>query len=258
MILIFYALRRELSGLRKRISQRVPLGPGLRGFKGRIGTEEIYLVATGIGIAQARESARRALQTLPPPRMVISTGVAGALAPGLRAGDLVIADRLLMEGSQDSSFDEIARLAPDAAQSVQDTLRRAGLTCSTGALLTAKRVLANAEAKGSAYGRTGAIAVDMESAAIAAEFAVSAVPFVCIRAVIDEAGDEIPGAELPDETGRVAPLKAAAYFLKNPGALARVPTMLRNLSRATFAIAAALEALCLDAAGRDARPTGSD
>jgi len=50
VILIFYALRRELSGLRKRIAQRAPLGPGLRGFKGRIGTEEIFLVATGIDI----------------------------------------------------------------------------------------------------------------------------------------------------------------------------------------------------------------
>jgi adenosylhomocysteine nucleosidase len=256
MILIFYALRREVSGLRKRISRRVPLGSGMRGFRGRIGTEEIFLVATGIGIAQAREPARRALRLLPLPRIVISTGVAGALAPDLRAGDLVIADRLLMEGNHDSSFDEIARMTPDAVQSVRDTLRRAGLTCSTGAVLTARRVLASADAKRSAYTRSGALAVDMESAVIAAEFAPSAVPFVCIRAVIDEADEDLPGAELPDETGHVAPLKAALYFLKNPSALALVPTMLRNLSRATASISSALEALCLDTSGSDARPTG--
>jgi adenosylhomocysteine nucleosidase len=244
VILIFYALRRELSGLRKRISQRAPLGPGLRGFKGRIGTEEIYLVATGIGIAQARESARRALQTLPPPRMVISTGVAGALAPNLRAGDLVIADRLLMEQNPDSSFEEVARLSPAIERSLHDVLGRAGLAVSTGALLTAGWLLAGAEAKRAAFGRTGAIAVDMESAALAVEVAGAGLPFVCVRAVMDEATDEIPGAELPDATGHIAPLKAAAYFIRNPGALAAVPATLRKLGRATASIALAMEALC--------------
>ncbi len=58
MILIFYALRRELSGLRKRISQRAPLGPGLRGFKGQIGTEGIFLMATGIGIVNCANMKR--------------------------------------------------------------------------------------------------------------------------------------------------------------------------------------------------------
>lgn len=247
MILVFYALRRELSGLRRRIANRSPLAPGLRGFKGRIGSEEVFLVATGIGIARARESARRALQMLPQPRMVISTGVAGALAPGLKAGELVLAGRLMIETGDDSDFEETSRLAPDTAKSIQETLHCGGLACSIGTLLTVRRVLAGAEAKGAAYARSGALAVDMESAAIAAELAGSAAPFVCLRAVMDEADDEIPGAELPDETGYVSPLKAAAYFLKNPTALAQVPAMLRNLSRATSKIALGLEALCTNA-----------
>jgi adenosylhomocysteine nucleosidase len=246
MILIFYAFRRELSGLRKRIADRVPLPTGLRGFKGHIGDEEICLVATGIGVAQARESARRALQTLGRPRLVISTGVAGALAPDLRAGDMVIADRLLLEESPDSSFVEVARMAPDGERSVRDALGRTGLTIATGPLLTAGWLLAGVEAKRAAFGRTGAIAVDMESAVLAAEIAGAGIPFVCVRAVMDEAGDEIPGAELPDATGHVAPLRAAAYFIRNPAALAGVPATLRKLSRATASIAAALEALCIE------------
>ncbi len=246
MILIFYAFRRELSGFRKRITERAPLREGLRGFKGRIGNEELFLVATGIGIAPARESARRALQTLGRPRLVISTGVAGALAADLRAGDIVVADRVLLEESPDSSFVEVTRLAPGIERSVRDTLGRTGLTVATGALLTAGWLLAGVEAKRAAFGRTGAIAVDMESAVIAAEIAGAGIPFVCVRAVMDEAGDEIPGAELPDASGHVAPLKAAAYFIKNPAALAGVPATLRKLSRATTAIASALEALCIE------------
>ena len=271
MILVFYALRRELGGVRKRIGNRCALDQGMRGFSGRLRGEDIFLVATGIGIAQAREAARRALQTLPQPRLVISTGVAGGLSPDLRAGDLVIADRLLLESEDDSrdsgraglhadsaprsaglragsfSFglmEELARTAPDTIQFVRMALRRAGLEAAVGPILTARRVLSSAAAKQQAYARTGAIAVDMESAVIAAEVAVAGFPFICVRAVIDEAHHEIPGADLADESGRVAPLSAAAYFLKHPSAIAQVPAILKNLRRATASIAAALEALC--------------
>lgn len=246
MILIFYAVRRELGGLRKRIRERAPLGDGLRGFKGRIGNQEVVLVATGIGPAQGREAARRAMRTLPRPRLVISTGVAGGLAPHLRAGDLVIADRVLMERPQDSILEEVARAPSDLVRAVEDALGRAGLPVSTGALLTVDRVLASAGAKHAAFRRSGAIAVDMESAAIAAEAAAAGLPFICVRAVIDGVDDEIPGAELPDATGHVAPLRAAAYFLSRPSALMQVPAILRHLTRATASIAAALETLCVE------------
>jgi adenosylhomocysteine nucleosidase len=244
MILVFYALRRELGAVRKRIRNRRALDQGLRGFSGRLGGEDIFLVATGIGIAQAREAARRALQTQPHPRLVISTGLAGGLSPELRAGDLVIADRLLLEESPDSSLREVGRLSPGIETAVRNALGRTGLTVSTGPLLTAGWLLAGVEAKRAAFERSGAIAVDMESAVLAMEVAAAGLPFVCVRAVMDEAEDEIPGAELPDATGHVAPLKAVAYFIRNPAALTGVPATLRKLARAAASIASALEALC--------------
>jgi adenosylhomocysteine nucleosidase len=247
MILIFYAFRRELSDFRKRIANRAALPAGLRGFKGRIGDHDIFLVATGIGVAQARESARRALRMLGRPRLVISTGVAGALAPDLKAGNIVIANPLLLEESRDSGCVEVARLSPGIEQTVRDTLGRTGLTvATTGPLLTAGWLLEGADAKHAAFGRTGAIAVDMESAALATEVTGAGIPFLCLRAVMDEADDEIPGAELPDATGHIPPLKAAAYFIMNPAALAAIPATIRKLNRATAAIAVALEVLCIE------------
>jgi adenosylhomocysteine nucleosidase len=248
MILVFYALRREVGDLRKRIADRSALAEGLRGFKGRIGGEDIALIATGIGVEQARRAARLALQMIPQPRMVISTGVAGGLAPELQAGDLVIADRMLLESSGDGVVTEVTRIAPEMMRFARAALRRAGLNAASGALLTARRVMASAAAKHDAYLRSSATAVDMESAAIAEELASACWPFVCVRAVIDGVDDEVPGADLPDEFGHVAPLKAVAYFVKNPSALAQVPATLKNFRRATVAIAAAMEALC---AGND-------
>ena len=216
-----------------------------------MGDEDLALVATGIGIGAAREAVRHALQMLPPPRLVISTGVAGGLRPELNAGDLIIAERLLLEAEDGSaSAIPVEPAAPslaaarDCVLSAQDALHRAGLPVAVGPLLTARRVLASAAAKREASQRTGAIAVDMESAVIAQEVAAAGYPFVCVRAVIDEAHHEIPGADLTDQTGRVAPLAAASYFIRNPMALAQVPALLKKLRRATISIAAALEALC--------------
>ncbi len=247
MIVVFYALRRELGALRKRIVNRCALGEGLRGFKGELHGEEVVMVATGIGITRAREAARRALQMLPSPRLVISTGVAGGLSPELKAGDLVIADPLLIE-TESGGYEEAARIAPATIELARAALGRRGVNAAAGPMLTARRVLSSAQAKGQAYARCGAIAVDMESAAIALEMAGCGAPFICIRAVIDEAGDEIPG-ELAGQSGEVSPLKAAAYFVRNPAALARVPAILKNLSRATASIAAALSALCSPGGG---------
>lgn len=243
MILIFYALRRELAHVRKRIENRFALGEGLRGFGGRIGGEDVIMLATGIGIAQARATARRALQVLPTPRMVISTGVAGGLAPQLRAGDLVIADRLLMESDGTGAFESV-NVEAEIVQLAHGAMRRAGLTAAAGPMLTARRVLSSVADKREAHRRSGALAVDMESAAIAAEMAPGAAPFLCVRAIVDAASDELPGAELAEESGQVPMLKAAAYFLRNPSALTQVPLILKNMGRSTAAIAAALEALC--------------
>jgi adenosylhomocysteine nucleosidase len=243
MILIFYALRRELGHVRRRIENRSALGNGLRGFRGRIGGEDVTMVATGIGIAQARATARHALQVLPQPRMVISTGVAGGLAPELRAGDLVLANRFLMESSDDGGFESVTVTA-EAVQSAHDALHRAGLTAAAGPMLTARRLLSSAAGKRGAHARSGALAVDMESAAIALEMARCTPPFVCVRAIIDAASDELPAAELAEESGEVSMLKAAAYFLKNPSALTQVPAIMKNMGRATAAIASALQALC--------------
>src|SRR6202044_432479 len=113
---------------------------------------------------------------------------------------------------------------------------------STGAILTSNRVFTVAE-KRSAKESTGAIAVDMETAAIAAEAGARGLPFVAIRAVLDEVDDEVVGAAMADEDGNVRPLAATSYLLRNPAAILKLPQMMRNLSRATASIADALSAI---------------
>jgi adenosylhomocysteine nucleosidase len=97
----------------------------------------------------------------------------------------------------------------------------------------------------------------METAAIAAQAAARGIPFVAIRAVLDEVDDEIVGAAMADQDGKVRPLVATSYLIRNPATILKLPRLIRNLSRATTAIADALTAIAYDgevpAAARRAR-----
>jgi adenosylhomocysteine nucleosidase len=243
-LLIFYAFARELAHFRRRLEARSALEvEGLHGLHGRLGEADLTLIATGMGTTRARETARRALEAFPGTKLVISAGVAGALSEGLRPGDLVVADRLMLGGRESSSAAHILPLDPGQVRAAEQALRAAGLRFATGAMLTAGRVLADGAAKRVAKEQSGAIAVDMESAVLGLEAAAHGMPFVCVRAVLDAIDDEIPAAELGGADGQVRPLAAASFLVRHPATLLKLPRLMRNLSRATASLADALDAL---------------
>ncbi len=244
LILIFYAFAREISPLKRRLKNRFPLNlKGLNGFRTRTERGEVAFVATGIGLKRSKAIARQALSALPETRLVIGTGVIGALSGGLRPGDVVIADRAMRARTDSAHPEHVVAVDAETLEYCERTLHAAGLASSTGAILSSLRVIPNAEEKRAAKRHSGAIAVDMESAAIAGEAAARGIPFAIVRTVIDSLEDEIFGAEMADEEGRVKPLAAANYLVRNPGAVLKIPWMIRNLALATRALADAIDAL---------------
>jgi adenosylhomocysteine nucleosidase len=240
VILIFYAFARELGPFRRRVSARAPIAlGGLRGFRGRLGMAEVVCVATGLGVGRARDCARRAMELLAPD-LVIATGVAGALVDEVQPGTLILADRLVLEG--DGTPATITVPAVDLALFAV-VMDAAGVPFTSATVLTSAQILHDGPAKRAARARTGAMAVDMESAAIAAEAASRGLRFGCVRAVLDRVDEEVVGAELAGPEGEVRPLAAAAFVLRNPGAIAALARMMRALNRATASLADALEAL---------------
>jgi adenosylhomocysteine nucleosidase len=105
---------------------------------------------------------------------------------------------------------------------------------------------------------TGAIAVDMETAAIAAEANARGLPFLAIRAVLDEVDDEVVGAAMADGAGNVRPLAATWYLIRNPATMLKLPRVIRNLSRATASIADALTAVAHEGSIPRATKRGRD
>jgi len=244
MILIFYAFAREAAVFKRRLTSRTALGiDGLRGFRGRLGSAEIVGVATGLGIPRAADAARRALQSFTAADLVIATGLAGALSEELQSGDLVLADRLILDGEGASLAPVMIEISPADLARFSSVLTAHPLHFATGSILSASRILKDGAAKRDARARTGALAVDMESAAIAAEAHRCGLRFACVRAVLDTVDEEIVGAELAGPDGEVRPLAAAGFVLRNPAAVVGLARMMRSLNRATAALANALEAL---------------
>ena len=259
MILLFYAFAREIAPFKRRLHHRDPLAlEGLDGFRAEIGGKEFALVGHGIGHKRATETARRAFDLIPNAELVIGTGVVGALSGGLKPGDLVLCDRTIMMHGDGRVDDQVIAISAEHLRAIGSSLATAGIAYSTGAILTSHRVLATGAEKRRAKESTGAIAVDMETAAVAAEATARGLPFVAIRAVLDEVDDEIFGAEMADENGKVKPLAATSFLLRNPATMLKLPRMIRNLSRATAAIADALMAIAHEGQDPAATKRGRD
>lgn len=247
MIVIGCAFKGELAALKTHLfdssnAAAAPLDDDLKGYLGRCRNNEIALVMTGIGMRRAREATRLALKRWPTPEFILSTGVAGALSPELAIGAIILADSVMTCHFETGLPEHILEVGHKQRDVIAAALASAGKSASTGAIFTSRKPLTTVAAKSRAAELSGAVAVDMESAAIALEAATRGVPYVCLRSILDLASEDVMGAELADEDGRVRPLAAARAIVTNPAILTSGIRLMRNLRVATKAMGEAVEA----------------
>lgn len=160
-------------------------------------------------------------------------GVAGALAPGVRNGTLLCPACVIDERGNDY------HPTPAWREALQQCLAASSLPfMAGGSLLSLPQPLLDAGAKMAMRQRHMAVAVDMESAAVAAVASERKLPFVVLRAIIDEHDDDIPAALQAgiDAWGRPRPLNMLALLGRHPGLLAHVPGLSRRMRGATRAL----------------------
>ncbi|GAA3081401.1 hypothetical protein GCM10010464_51840 [Pseudonocardia yunnanensis] len=129
------------------------------------------VVRTGFGPRRSRAAAHRIAAG--GARPVLVAGVAGALDARLRPGDLVVADEVRGDGVEPVMVPSAVPLAA--------ALRRVGLRVHVGPVFSSPSVVDGD--RRSELARTGALAVDMESAWLAD--AAAGGPFAVVRAVVD-------------------------------------------------------------------------
>jgi adenosylhomocysteine nucleosidase len=173
---------------------------------------DVLLAVSGVGPERARRAAEALLAR--GAAALASWGSAGGLDPAVAVGALCLPRSVLAAGGQ--AFDA------DPAWHARLAARLAGLPLSTGALLESARVLATAAEKQAAFEASGALAVDMESASVAAAARAAGCPFLAVRAVSDAARMRVPHASLRafDAEGRLRLGGLALALARRPGDLA--------------------------------------
>ena len=223
---ILFALGRESRDFRRefRRQQRFPGAPCRARFHGPSWLS-VLLLETGVGA----EHTQRALDWLfaPPvmegvpyrPQLVLAAGFAGALKADLRVGDVVLASEVV-----DSTGKGYATTWPEElpAGPWQPSLHQ-------GRLLTMPRLVATPVEKLRLAEEHGALAVDMESAVIAAACSKRAIPFGCVRVISDDATTSLSPrlVELLSRC-RVSPWRFAGAFMRSPALLLEMMRLARH------------------------------
>jgi len=180
---------------------------------------------------------------------LLSFGMAGGLDPALRAGDVVLpAEVVTPQGGV------YATAAQWRAQLYEAARRSGGVSC--GRLLTSDAPVLAPSAKAALFRECGAVAVDMESAAVAQVARGVGLPFMVLRAVIDAAAAGVPQAVLAGSaaaTGETSALRLLAALARRPrelGALLPLLNAYRVARRAlrTLATSGALQPPIVSAA----------
>lgn len=174
-ILLLAAMKQELAPLRAQLAR-----------------SHLRLAVTGIGEHRAAEAVRRLAASDGDLDLIVSTGCCGGLVPCATAGHIVIPQQVLrLEGEQVTPVPP-----PDArwAGLARAACQQLGLEHSSGSLVTVRRGLATPEGKRACHDATGAVAVDMETAAIGEAAARLGLPFLSIRVVLDTVEERLPDA----------------------------------------------------------------
>ena len=208
-----------------------PVGAG-----GSISLRKGWVVqVSGVGPGRARVAAERLLEA--GATTLISWGSAAGLVPELLPGSLVLPKTIIGDN----------HVVYSADATWQDSLLRrlrGHLEVHQGPLAESLTVLRDYEEKAALSRRTGAVAADMESAAVAAVAHKAGIPFLSIRAVADPVDMAVPlcAPIAVDEFGRLRPCRLLKELIKHPIQLLPLARLGRcfHAARATLSMVAPL------------------
>ena len=196
---------------------------------GIVNGNEALLVANGIGHSRAAAATKAAVAAFHPDA-VVSTGFCGALSPKLQIADIVMATQVVAQGGAYPA--QTPQAISNAVHGGSPTPDPRPLT--PGSVVSISYIAQTAEQKRELASK-GPIAVEMEAAGVAAEASLRSLPFYCVRAVTDLAGETMANdfnkALRPD--GHFATMSILRVALLNPAN--RLPELIRLRKRCMLA-----------------------
>jgi adenosylhomocysteine nucleosidase len=234
---VVFALRRESAPFVRLfpVQQRFPGAPCRARFCGPSWLT-VLVLETGVGPSCARRAldwllTAPLLDNVPyRPKLVVSAGFCGALRPGYRAGDVVLADEVIA----DDARWPVPWPGELAAGEWHPPLHRDRLLCLP-------RLVGAVADKQALAAQHGAGVVDMESAEVARACLTGRVQFGCVRAVSDDCETPLsPQLVACLDGGRVAPWRLLATTAASPGLVPELWRLARQTRHAATQLALAL------------------
>jgi adenosylhomocysteine nucleosidase len=186
----FWEVRAVEAAFRAGIERRIDGMPVLVFTAGPRESREYWLVQTGVGPEKAGLAAARLLGHQPF-SLAVSTGFACALITAEVGALLAGRDVVRVGGLGEDAFQaiEVSGIERDTVMALVEGAKPAG---HVGRFVSTDYIVGSASEKRRFAHSTGAIGLDMESAALAAEAQRAQVPFVIIRTASDLLDEDLP------------------------------------------------------------------
>ncbi len=177
---------------------------------GRYDEIRIAIVETGLGFARARR-ATQAMLDAHTPLWVLSTGFSGALRPEMKIGHIVMADSIVDTHGQELKVD--LKMPADPEQGLH-----------VGRLVNTDEIVQTVAEKQRLSQEFDAVAVDMESLAVAQICQERGIRFLAVRVISDDLS-----ADLPDEVRTVIGTSGSARLGAALGAMWKRPGSIKEM-----------------------------
>ncbi|WP_417848144.1 5'-methylthioadenosine nucleosidase [Thalassoglobus sp.] len=177
---IVCALHLEASPLLDRLNpSRNQSGNGLKYHDCALDEIRVIVVEGAVGYELAAQAAHALIDAVQP-SWILSAGLSGALIEKMAIGDLVVGNSLIRQSGRDEIAQQLG---------MQSDPKR---HLHVGKLCTADHIVRTREEKRELNERTQAIAVDMESHAVAQVCKDRNTGFIAIRAISDDMSEDLP------------------------------------------------------------------
>jgi adenosylhomocysteine nucleosidase len=170
---------------------------------------EKIIKVSGVGPVRAKRAAEALIEK--GATALLSWGTAGGLKGDLSPGDLILPFKVLLTSNVIYPVDVRWH------DRLKNRLRK-HMNIHTGSIIQSPTTISAASEKHSLYRKHGAIAVDMESTAVAQVAKASSVPFIAIRAITDSVHMTIPKCVLnaTDEFGNIYSFRFLKRLFRHP------------------------------------------
>jgi adenosylhomocysteine nucleosidase len=231
MIALLGAFGQEIADLRRQmVIEEVVAERGCKLYRGKFENRDAVLVKTGMGKERA-ESATKIMLERYPVSAIISLGFAGALAPELNIGDVVVCSTLHCAHQSEHKWVSGGLCASDAnllslvSQDLEDIA-----ASSLGSSVSVLELEASTKQLPGLAETLNVHIVEMESYWIASIALDRQIPFIAIRSISDTMKESVePFDQILASDGRLLWKKAVLCFLLHPYYLMNVFTLYRNV-----------------------------